>query len=181
MSTRKEEKFFIRLCEQYHKKILKYLYYTVGNIEDAKDLTQEVFTLVYDRIEEVSTHENPAGFIYQTAKFLAANFKRRQTAKSQYDYNSISKGLKETEQSAYDSMLQEQNDIIDVTYYIDKVLDIMDEEQRKLYGYRYIEKKTYKEIGRLLKVDEVTLRMRCLRLRKHLIKKIHEMGEEYFE
>ena len=32
--TRKEEKFFISLCEEYHEKILKYLYYAVGNIED---------------------------------------------------------------------------------------------------------------------------------------------------
>lgn len=179
--TRKEEKFFIEICEQYHEKILKYLYYTVGNIEDAKDLTQEVFTIVYIRLGEVAGHENLAGFIYQTAKFQAANFKRKQSTKIQYEYRLVNKGPEEKAQSAYEGMLQLEDEIIDETCYIDDVLGTMDEAQRKLYYYRYVEKKNYKEIGGLLGINEVALRMRCLRLRKQLQKKIQEVGVQYFE
>ena len=49
------DKYFISLCETYHTKILKYLYYSVGNIEDAKDLTQEVFVVV---LEETLSHSS---------------------------------------------------------------------------------------------------------------------------
>ncbi len=78
---REKEKFFISLCDEYQERILKYLYYLVGNIEDAKDLTQEVFMLIYDRLEDIVCHDNQAGFIYQTAKFKATNFMRKQSVK----------------------------------------------------------------------------------------------------
>ena len=178
---REKEKFFISLCEEYHEKILKYLYYATGNIEDAKDLTQEVFMLVYDRLEEISCHENPAGFIYQTAKFKAANFNRKQSIKISHEYNAIEEGVEESEQSAYEQMIREKDERIEEGSYIENILEILDERQRKLYYYRYVEKKNYKEIKILMGVDEVTLRMRCLRLRKQLKKKKQDVEVQFFE
>ncbi len=43
------DKLFIELCNTYHHKILKYLYYAIGNEQDALDLTQEVFVIVYKK------------------------------------------------------------------------------------------------------------------------------------
>jgi len=178
---RTEEKMFINLCEKYHPKILKYLYYAVGNIEDAKDLTQEVFMVVYNRLEEIAGHENPAAFIYQTAKFKATNFNRKQNTKGCHEYSIVEQVQEASEQNAYEVMIQEKDEGIDETDYIENVLNTMDEQQKRLYYYRYIEKKNYKEISCLMGLDEVTLRMRCLRLRKQLKKKIQEVGVQYFE
>ncbi len=179
--TRKEEKNFIRLCEEYHEKVLKYLYYAVGNIDDAKDLTQDVFILVYDRLEQIAYHENPAAFIYQTAKFKAANFKRKQSKKAYYEYSIAEMETEGSEPSAYEGMIEKQDKDIEENDYIEDILNTLNEQQRKLYNYRYVEKKNYKEIEKLMGIDEITLRMRCVRLRKKLKKKIQEVGVQYFE
>ncbi|WP_165000472.1 RNA polymerase sigma factor [Anaerophilus nitritogenes] len=173
------DKFFVTLCESYHSKILKYLYYSIGDIEDAKDLTQEVFVIVYNRIDELQNHENVGGFIYQTAKFVGANFKRK----------AIQKNLKETpinmeigsqESDLYEKLIINYDRKIDENQYIDNVLSLLSEDKYKLYKLYYIENKSYKDIAKILNVNEVSLRMRYVRLRREIKKLTHHIAKEKF-
>ncbi|WP_053955435.1 RNA polymerase sigma factor [Inediibacterium massiliense] len=173
------DKFFITLCERYHSKILKYLYYSIGNAEDAKDLTQEVFVIVYNRIDELQNHENIGGFIYQTAKFVAANFKRK----------AIQKNLKETpinmeigskELDLHEELITNYDRKIDESQYVDHILSLLSEDKYKLYELYYIENKSYKEIAKILNVNEVSLRMRYVRLRREIKKLTHDIANKKF-
>jgi len=173
------DKLFIALCEEYHPKILKYLYYAVGNTEDAMDLTQEVFVIVYKRIEELHNHENIGGFIYQTAKFQAANFKRK----------SVTKVLKEISddieikgecKDLHEALIKEYDNNIDVNQYVKKVVLRLPEEKQRLYALHYVEKKSYKEISKLLKVNEASLRMKYVRLRREIKQLTHEVAKDKF-
>ncbi len=173
------DKFFIELCERYHSGILKYLYYSVGNMEDAKDITQEVFVIVYNRIEELEHHENIGGFIYQTAKFLADNFKRKAVKKSlneTYIYREI--GSKEKD--LYEKLIKTYDRKIDVNQYVDNVLLLLTEEKQQLYRLYYIEDKSYREIAEILNVNEASLRMKYVRLRREIKKLIKQIAKEKF-
>lgn len=172
-------KLFITLCETYHKKILKYLYYSVGNIEDAKDLTQEVFVIVYKRIDELQNHTNIGGFIYQTAKFLLANFKRKAYKKALIE-TSAKVELTKDFSDVYDELETIYDRKIDENQYVDSVLTMLCEEKQLLYKLYYIENKNYKEIAKILNINEASLRMRYVRLRREIKKITHNVAKENF-
>ncbi|MCT4507756.1 MAG: RNA polymerase sigma factor [Tepidibacter sp.] len=167
------------LCERYHSKILKYLYYSIGNIEDAKDLTQEVFVIVYNHIEELQNHENIGGFIYQTAKYLAANFKRKALKKT-LNETSINMEVGGTESDLYEKLMMIYDSKIDESQYVDNVILMLSEEKQQLYRFYYIENKTYKEIAKILNVNQASLRMKYVRLRREIKKLTHYIAKEKF-
>lgn len=173
------DKFFVTLCERYHSKILKYLYYSIGNIEDAKDLTQEVFVIAYNRIEELQNHENIGGFIYQTAKFLAANFKRKALKKNLKE-TSINMEIGNKESDLYERLIMIYDSEIDESKYVNNVLSMLSKEKQQLYKLYYIQNKSYKEISKILNVNEASLRMRYMRLRREIKKITHHVAEEKF-
>ncbi|WP_099189605.1 RNA polymerase sigma factor [Tepidibacter mesophilus] len=173
------DKLFITLCERYHSKILKYLYYSIGNIEDAKDLTQEVFVIVYNRIEELQNHENIGGFIYQTAKFLGANFKRKNLKKTLKE-TSINIEISSKETDLYEKLIMIYDSKIDESQYVDNVLLLLSKEKQQLYKLYYVENKSYKEIAKILNINEASLRMRYVRLRREIKKVTHHVVKEKF-
>ncbi|MGL4345091.1 MAG: RNA polymerase sigma factor [Cellulosilyticaceae bacterium] len=174
------DKLFIDLCEQYHKSVVKYLYYTIGDIEAANDLAQEVFMVVYRRIEEVENHENSVGFIFQTAKFAAANYKRKVMRK-----NRVEQPLNEeieggSSRDTYSEWEMIEDGKIDESQYVDVVMAGISKEKQLLYRMYYIEGKTYREIAQVLGVSEVSLRMKFVRLRREIKSIASQVAKENF-
>lgn len=181
LSKKNADQLFIILCETYHEKIIKYLFYSVNDIEDAKDLTQEVFTIVYNRMDEIENHVNQAGFIYQTAKYVAANFKRKASKKASSEYPLLEDSQTAFSFSdAYDEMQYLHDVQIDESCYTNNVLTSLSEDKRELYKLHYIEKRPYKEIAKNLGVTEVNLRMKYVRLRREIKQIIKSIAEENF-
>ncbi|MCM1992226.1 RNA polymerase sigma factor [Oceanirhabdus seepicola] len=158
---------------------MKYLYYSVGNIEDAKDLTQEVFVIVYNRIEELQNHQNIGGFIYQTAKFVAANFKRKALKKTLKE-TSVDIEIGSKHSDLYEELITIYDNEIDAEQYVDNVLLLLSQEKQQLYNFYYVENRSYKEIAKILNVNEASLRMRYVRLRREIKKLTHNIAEEKF-
>ncbi|MHC1749409.1 MAG: RNA polymerase sigma factor [Cellulosilyticaceae bacterium] len=175
----KTDKLFVELCEEYHPKIVKYLYYMVGDIEEAKDLTQEVFTIVYRKIEIVEKHENQGGFIFQTAKNVGANFKRKK-----FKQLNMERPIEEEIPGKFEDVGDELWDIydqrIDETSYVATVLNEVSKEKQQLYQWHYIDGKSYSEIARLLDMNEASVRMRYVRLRREIKKITIKLAEEKF-
>lgn len=158
----------------YHEKILKYLYYSIKDIEDAKDLTQEVFSIVYNRMNEVQHHENISGFIYQTAKYTALNFKRKTAKKLQHEHP-ITQDSAAPFSDIHAQLSAYYNEKVDESQYISTVMTQLSPDKQMLYKLHYIDNKTYKEIAKHLNIGEASLRMKYVRLRreiKHIIKVI---------
>lgn len=148
-------------------------------MEDAKDLTQEVFVIVYNRIEELQGHENIGGFIYQTAKFLSANFKRKAFKKT-LNETPINMEIGSKESDLYEKITMIYDSKIDEGKYVNNVLSLLAEEKQQLYKLYYVENKSYKEIAKILNVNEASLRMRYVRLRREIKKLTHHVAEEKF-
>lgn len=173
------DKLFISLCEKYHKRIIKYLYYSVGNIEDAKDLTQEVFVIVYNRIDDLQNHDNIGGFIYQTAKYVAAIFRRKTFKKTSME-TSIDEKFLSNYTDVYDELQSHYDKKINENCYIDNIFKKLSKEKQLLYKLYYIDNRNYKEIAKMLGVNEATLRMRYVRLRRQIKKLPHHIAKENF-
>lgn len=171
---------FIKLCQDYHEKIFKYLYFNLNDAEDAKDLTQEVFIIVYNRINKSEFHENWGGFIYQTAKFTAANLKRKAIKKSYMEQNLEGDEIKAQFVDVYDEIEATNDKNIDENNYIGNVLEGLSVEKQKLYQLRFVEQRPYKEIAEHLKIKEVNLRMKYVRLRRDIKQIVRYIAKENF-
>lgn len=174
------DQLFIDLCEAHHKNIVKYLYYAIGNTEEAHDLAQEVFTIVYKQIELLETHENAAGFIYQTAKFVVANYKRKVAKKIQNEQVLVEDICLEQEEDAYSTLLHMEDQKIYEEDYIEQVISCISEEKQQLYRMHYVEGKNYRQIAEALGVSEVGIRMKYVRLRREIKQIVSQLAEEKF-
>lgn len=179
LNNKNKNRLFVELCQDYHEKVLKYLYYAIRDLEDAKDLTQEVFTLVYHRIDEVANHPNKAGFIFQTAKYTATNFKRKASKKALMEYP-LEPELISATSDAYDELQNHYDQEIDEDCYVPSVLAALSVEKQALYRLHYIEKKSYREIAQSLGITEVNLRMKYVRLRKEIKHIVQSVAKENF-
>lgn len=177
-NNKNKNDLFITLCRDYHEKILKYLYFNVNDAEDAQDLTQEVFIIVYNRINKSVDHENWPGFIYQTAKFTAANFKRKAIKKSFMEQNL--EEVKGQFVDVYDEIEVMKDKEIDENNYIGNVIMGLSEDKQNLYRLRFIEQKPYREIAEHLEIKEVNLRMQYVRLRRDIKQMVRGIARENF-
>ena len=116
--------------------IYKYCYWKLGNSEDAKDVTQNVFLSFVRNINTYSDKGKPRAFLYTIAKNLCINWSK----KNKSDY------------------LEETNEIIDISASekIDKVADKitlqyiinqLPQEQQEVIFLRYIHDLTINEIA----------------------------------
>lgn len=174
------DKLFISLCESHHKKVVKYLYYTIGDLEDANDLAQEVFTIAYKRIEELEKHENRAGFIYQTAKFVAANYKRKAIKRVLIEQPLDEDIVVACKEDIYDTLRSIEDRKIYEEDYVEQVMASVSDEKQVLYRMHYVDGKTYREIAEDLGVSEVSLRMKYVRLRREVKGIITQIAKENF-
>lgn len=173
------EKLFIELCKEYHEKILKYLYYSLGNIDDARDLTQDVFLHVYDRIDRVKDHENIGGYIFQTAKYMACNQRRKAYRQGKYEVHGIDDSIT-THTDVYEELIHNEDERIDESKYVDTVLNTLNDKNKLLYSYYYLQGLSYKEISKKLKISEPALRMKYMRLRKEIKVIAKQVAKENF-
>ena len=173
------DELFIGLCKEYHKKVFKYVYYSTGNDEDAKDITQEVFTLVYEKINDLQYHENIGGFIFQTAKYKVSNYKRKSYTKNSKEISNYI-GTKGQSLDTYTQMKANYDEDINELIYVDDVIRQLPKDKQLLYRLYYINKKSYKEIAKELGRNEASLRMAYVRLRREISKITHKVAEENF-
>ena len=171
------EKFFNELCKLYYEKVLKYAYFSVRDDSSARDITQSVFLIVYEKIEYVFKHPNAGGFIFQTAKNLVKQHKRE-------IYNKLTTEINSEDIINISRSVGDISDIIDKEInefdYISDVLDMLTDEKRKLYNLYYIKRKPMKEIAYEYGMEYSAIRMRYARLRKEIKALVKEIAEKNF-
>lgn len=120
------------------------------------------------------------GFIYQTAKFTAANHKRKMMKKVEIEQPLVEEAHLEYEQDAYSTLVHNKDQEIQEENYIHEVMLAISEEKQQLYRMYYIEGKSHKQIAAALGVSEVSLRMKYVRLRREMKQIVSELAKENF-
>ena len=71
------ERFFDVLFKSNYDKMVNTAFRTLGCMENAEDMVQEVFLTAIEKWDIVSVHENQLGWIFKTLNNLAKNEKRK--------------------------------------------------------------------------------------------------------
>lgn len=169
------DRYFEELCSEYYKKVFRYTLFCIKDEDAAADIVQEVFVTVFKKLDE--KHPNPGGFIFQTAKNIIKEYKRKL-------YLRIMREIREDErydipdatntiQRAIDSNINEYE-------YVTDILSQLSEEKYRLYKLYYIDRIPMDKISKSLGIEYAALRMRYVRLRKEIHELVKKLANEKF-
>lgn len=173
----KNAAFFDQLCFDYYEKILRYLYYKTGGEIAARDCTQEVFVIAWEKCSQLQSHPNIGGFLFQTAKNLAKKYKRESFLQMMNELPADSQAHEIADSRFEPEHMLDR--LVDEEPYIEDVLSRLSPQKRELYRLYYTERRSMREIAAMLELEEATVRMRYVRLRREIIEIVKLVSEEF--
>ncbi len=162
---------FGKLVDKYQDKVLYLAYDLLGNYEDAKDLAQEIFMRIFDRLHTFQERSRFSTWLYRVAVNLALDFRRRHHKNM---LESLDESLKEIDDrnGGIHSLPQIKIETDELREQIERALGRVSINQRTAVVLRYFHDKSTKEIAEIMNCHENTVRVHNLRamakLKKYL-------------
>ena len=166
-------KSFENLYQENYGRVYNYIYGMTKNPSLAEDLTQEVFLIAFRKGSRFLKHENPAAFLYRTARLKTYEAMRDG---AEHRTVALTNELVSDDPDLLTAILAEEDRNIDEREYVPQVMEQLNQEQRELYRCYYLEKKSMRQIAQEKDIKEAALKMRYVRLRKKVRKIIREMN-----
>ena len=169
-----DEKAFAEVVFHYQKRVFNIAYRMLGNLEEAKDLAQEVFISVFESIKDLK--EEIKFDAWLTAITLNHCRNRWKYLKRRHYFNSDSlDDPVETEEGTMPRAVVDPSDNPEALYekkviqqFIQKGLLQLKEDQRELLILRDLQGFSYEEIGETLGLPEGTIKSKLHRARMDL-------------
>ena len=163
-----ETKAFRELVERYKKQAYYVAYDLMGTHEDAEDISQEAFIKVYRSIGSFRGEAQFSTWLYRIVVNLCISEKRKKSSK---DMEYFGDTIPEEAHHAQDidpsdhpeKALQSQK----IQEHIREALDKLPSQQKTVFVLRFYQDLSLKEIGRVMKLSEGTVKSHLFRtLRK---------------
>ena len=163
---------FTELVHRYQKPLFNVAFWTVRRVEDANDVTQEVFLKVAERLNEYDPKFKFFSWIYRIAVNESLNMLRRNRREETLD--------EERELPAPDGANPErQVGDVQLSRRIRGALMHMTADDRMVLSLRHFSECSYQEIGQILQLDEKTVKSRLFEARQRLRGMLGELRGEW--
>ncbi len=154
-----------RLYEAHHRQVFRLMVRMVG-LQDAADLTQQVFLQVFRKIDQFAGRSQFDTWLYR----LAANEALQHLRKGRrWKFQPLAY---EPAGQGYEDKQREQKELLD------QALARIDPELRSIFVLREVEELSYREIAEALEIPEGTVGSRMNRARRELQQILKELGWE---
>lgn len=147
----KFENIFNEIAEQYYNAIYKYCCVRLDNEHAAKDCTQEVFLILYGKMDKLKLSENVRAWLYRTADNVMKNYRRK---------NKITVSLDDLDETTEDSYSVET-----------PFEDIISKDEYKLLDDYYIKGEDIGHISKKLGISKAAVSQRIHRIKAKIEKK----------
>lgn len=169
MANSKVENEFDEYYNDYYDSILKYCRVRLGRFsENAGDCVQETFLVLYNKMTDGETIEQPRAFLYRTAD----NFVKRTIEKNQR--------LQQRTVPLDEIADTESPPTIPNDFDYDKcakiLISMLSSQEQELYKLKYEEKRSLDCISQKLKISPAATAKRTSRLRKKIVDLIKEQN-----
>ena len=154
------------------KLIYSACYRLLGNIEDARDASQEVFIKLYRNIDKCTNSSTYKAWIYRIAYNTCVDFLRKKKGKEPpisinqqvaLDENEIEIQLKSDELTPEEKYIQEETKVV-----VQHAIDKLKETYKPLIVLRDIQGLSYEEIAKVTDIPIGTVKSRISRGRQKL-------------
>ena len=176
-----EDKAFAELIDTYGVKVFNLCISFTHNIEDAEDLTQDIFTKIFQSINNFKGDASLATWIYK----ISVN--------QCYEYLRKNKRLKRTGQKVEISFA-EQKISGDMSTNPEKVLvnseyrtilfnalENLGEKQRMAFSLQHFQGYSYQEIAVLMEISHSAVESLIFRARQNLMKELETIYQNYIK
>lgn len=165
MSEKKRANALLQECyNEYRIRLFNYCLSRLdGSREAADDCVQETFIVFYNKLLDGEEFENPRAFLYRTAD----NFVKRQKQKDAVESKRSIPLEDATDVGVTDEYLS-RLDLIDYEECAKILINLLTDEEKQIYGLRYIQKIGVEEISERLGISRPAASMRLMRLRNKI-------------
>lgn len=153
--SKRQEKQFSRIYDNYIDKIYRFVFLKVGSEETAQDVTAQVFTKGWKKFKSGARIENVSAYLYQIARAEIANYYRGTNRYQVISTESVQIADLEGTPSAVESRQQLKGDIEKVK----KILAQLDEDSQNVLIWKYLDNYSNKEIAEMLGKSEGAVRV----------------------
>ena len=165
------------LYERFRRPIHSYIYRMLGSLEDADDVTQEVFMRAFAAWNDLYERDNLSAWLYRIATNLAISELRKRKRRrlvSLTGFFQESEGREAREFNPSDSGPLQDAVLVDTERReaVQRAISTLPEKYRAPLVLRDVEGKSYDEIARILETSEGTVKSRISRARGFLREKL---------
>jgi len=171
-----DEKAFGEIVLTYQKKVFNIVYRMLGNMEEAKDLAQEVFLSVFESIKDLREEVKFEAWLTQITLNHCRNRWKYLKRRQYFNSDSLDKPI-ETEDGDIPRPIYDPSTNPETLYekkmvqqLIQRGLLKLKEDQRELIILRDLQGFSYEEIGKLFCLPEGTIKSKLHRARMDLKK-----------
>lgn len=158
------------LYEMYWSKVYNFARLYISSVEDAKDVVQIVFVKLWETRTFLRENESLKGYLFIITRNIIFNQKKRNFNESFYKSTVLDAF---TEENINDSCeAEEKMYALELSRFIDALIQSLPERQRECFLLSRIEQLTYREIGERLGISERTVEVHIIRALKYLKKNI---------
>lgn len=165
-----DKEVFMQCYDDYVDQIYRFIFYKVGNVEEAEDLTSAVFLKIWNFIRgnQVDEYKSLKSLIYRIARNTVIDQYRKRSVRDEFSTNQADEieiiDIKQDSAAMMDA-------IIDKEMISSKLMELKD-EYRELIVLRYIDELSIAEIARILEKSAGSVRVdlhRALKTLKNIL------------
>ena len=176
-----DQRAFGELVHRYDRRLLNFVYRTVGDRERAQDLVQETFVRVYRHLERFDQTKKFSTWIYTIAGNLAKNELRNRSRNPLVLFQTIKKNWDADHRPLeWEDTQYKPDDLYRKRFLKEKVeaaVAELPEHHRIVFVLRELEGKTYEEIAEITGCNLGTVKSRLNRARNNFARIVAPMIE----
>jgi RNA polymerase sigma-70 factor (ECF subfamily) len=171
------------LVNQYREKAFALAFSIVGNVEDAKDITQEAFIRVYNSIKQFREEASFSTWFYR----ILVNLSKDRLRKNKYTKYSLSEPIAKNVEGGKEIFIE----IKDLDYSpkrlalnkeLDRMIDLaiseLPEKQRLTFVLKHIEGMKIDQIAKILNCAQATVKVNLFKAVRNLRKELQPYIKE---
>jgi len=171
--AKEDSEAFEALYDKYLRKVYTYVYYRVGNKEDAEDITESVFLHALVHLERYEDRGIPfSAWLLRIAHNLVANWHRRSKRRQVVGLDSTEE-LQDTSATP-DEAVESEEEVARLR----KALEALPAERQQVLILRFAEGMRHKEIGQVMGKSAGAVKVMVHRSLVSLSKSLSEKEEE---
>lgn len=157
------EKVFVESFSSYGDAIFRFCMIKVSNVEQAEDMTQEVFTRYWQYLRDGKEMSNTRSFLYTIANNMAKDWYKKKKAVSLDDRLEV--GQMPTDRAAGPEIVASYQEVLDT-------IEDMEQKDKEVLLLKYVEGLEPKDIAPILEETANTISVRLNRATARLQQKL---------
>lgn len=162
---------FNEVVQAYRKRILGTIARLIGRPEDVEDVGQEVFLRLYFSLDQLRTPEVFEPWLYRLTVNAAYDYMRRQRRRTEARMSDLSERQVLMADAAAGGRQQEERERQKrIRELVQFLLEAVSKEDRLLLTLKEVEGLSLKELEKIYRVSENSLKVRLFRARRRVLK-----------